>query len=83
MIKLNNLFVGNLSQDTTFIQLANHFTKMGKVLNSKVMLDRDGKCKGYGYIEMDTEAEAKKAMTELEHTKLDGREIEIKEAKPQ
>ena len=56
---------------------------MGKVLNAKVILDRDGQCKGYGYVEMDTEAEAKRAMVELEHTKLDGREIEIKEAKPQ
>lgn len=83
MIKLNNLFVGNLSKGTTFLQLANHFTKMGKVLNAKVILDREGLCKGYGYIEMNTEAEAKKAMVELEHSKIDGREIEIKEAKPQ
>lgn len=83
MIKLNNLFVGNLSPETTFIQLASHFATIGKVLNAKVTIDRNGLCKGYGFIEMDTEADALKAMADLNHTKINGKEIDIKEAKPQ
>lgn len=83
MMKLNNLFVGNLSHLTTFSKLASHFFKIGKVLNAKVIIDRDGSCKGYGFVEMATEKDAKRAMTELNHTKIDGMKIEILEAKPQ
>lgn len=83
MVKLNNLFVGNLSQITTFSKLAAHFFKIGRVLNAKVMIDRDGLCKGYGFVEMATEIDAKRAMVELNHTKIDGMKIEILEAKPQ
>lgn len=83
MVKLNNLFIGNLSHLTTFSKLAAHFFKIGKVLNAKVIIDRDGMCKGYGYVEMATEKDAKRAMAELNHSKIDGHEIEILEAKPQ
>ena len=83
MVKLNNLFVGNLSSDTTYTQLADHFIKIGKVLNSKVIIGRDGLCKGYGYIEMATEEDALEAMEKLNHTKINGMKIEIREAKPQ
>lgn len=83
MTKFNNLFVGNLSHDTSFSQLADHFFKIGKVLNAKVAIDREGLCKGYGFVEMASDQDAKRALTELNHTKIDGMKIEILQAKPQ
>jgi len=83
MVKKNNLFVGNLSRNTTYAQLADHFAKIGKVLNAKVAIDRDGTCKGYGFIEMATEKDALRAMDELSNSEIDGMKIEILEAKPQ
>ena len=79
---MNNLFVGNLSHSTSFIQLADIFFKIGKVLNAKVAIDRDGSCKGYGFVEMATESDAKRAIVELNHTLVNGMKIEILEAKP-
>lgn len=82
MVKMNNLFVSNLPHSTSFIQLAAIFLKIGKVLNAKVMIDRDGTCKGYGFVEMALEKDAKRAISELNHTLVGGMEIEILEAKP-
>lgn len=82
MLKLNNLFVGNLSHNTSFTQLADIFVKIGKVLNAKVAIDRDGSCRGYGFVEMATEKDAKRAITELNHSMVNGMKIEILEAKP-
>ncbi len=79
---MNNLFVSNLSHSTSFIQLAGIFLKIGKVLNAKVAIDRDGTCKGYGFVEMATENDARKAISELNHPLINGLKIEILEAKP-
>jgi RNA recognition motif-containing protein len=83
MVKKNNLFVGNLNSNTTYLQLGNHFAKIGTVLNTKVAIDRDGKCKGHGFIEMSTEKDAIRAMEELNNTEINGMKITILEAKPQ
>ena len=78
-----NLFIGGLSQNVTNAQLEEHFTKAGKVISAKVIMDRDtGLGKGFGFVEMETEDEAKKAMKELNHSEIDGKSIEVKEAKP-
>lgn len=82
MVKMNNLFVSNLSHNTSFIQLAAIFLKIGKVLNAKVAIDRDGACKGYGFVEMATEKDARRALAELNHCLVNGMKIEILEAKP-
>ena len=80
----NKLFIGSLSYSATDSQLEEHFSKSGKVLSAKVITDRyTGQGKGFGFVEMSTEEEAKKAMKELNDTILDGRNIVVKEAKPQ
>ncbi|MBI2033403.1 MAG: RNA-binding protein [Candidatus Levybacteria bacterium] len=79
----NNLFIGSLSPETTDAQLLEHFQKAGKVLSAKVITDRDsGQGKGFGFVEMETVEEAKKAMKELDNSTLNGRAIVVKEAKP-
>ncbi len=77
----NKLFVGSLSYNVTNTQLEEHFAKVGKVLSAKVIIDRNtGLGKGFGFVEMETEEEAKKAMKDLNNTSLDGRNIVVKEA---
>lgn len=79
----NKLFIGSLSYGATDSQLEAHFAQAGKVLSAKVITDRyTGQGKGFGFVEMSTEEEAKKAIKELNGTNLDGRAIVVKEAQP-
>lgn len=78
------LFVGRLSYALTDSQLEEHFAQMGKVISAKVIIDRSsGQGKGFGFVEMSTEEEAKQAMDKLNNSTLDGREIVVSEARPQ
>ncbi|MEK7502437.1 MAG: RNA-binding protein [Patescibacteria group bacterium] len=80
----NKLFVGGLSYGVTDSQLEEHFSQTGKVLSAKVIVDRyTGQGKGFGFVEMATEEEAKTAMDKLNGTQLGDRTIVVKEAKPQ
>jgi len=80
----NKLFVGKLSYALTDSQLEEHFSTIGKVLSAKVIIDRaTGQGKGFGFVEMATEEEAKQAMDKLNNSALDGRNIVVNEAKPQ
>lgn len=75
--------MGGLSHGVTNSQLEEHFKKAGKVLSAKVIIDRQtGLGKGFGFVEMATPEEAKKAIKELNRTEIDGKSIEVKEAKP-
>ena len=79
----NKLFIGSLSYNVTDSQLEAHFATVGKVLSAKVITDRDtGQGKGFGFVEMETEEDAKRAISQLNNTDLDGRNIVVKEAKP-
>ena len=80
----NKLFVGKLPYSLTDAQLEEHFSQAGKVLSAKVIIDRySGQGKGFGFVEMSTEEEAKVAMDKLNNSVLDGRTIVVNEAKPQ
>lgn len=80
----NKLFVGGLAYSLTDSQLEEHFSQAGKVLSAKVIVDRyTGQGKGFGFVEMASEEEAKKAMDTLNGTQLAGRTIAVKEARPQ
>lgn len=80
----NKLFVGSLAYSTTDSQLEEHFSQAGKVLSAKVIVDRyTGQGKGFGFVEMSSEEEAKTAMDKLNGTQLGDRTIAVKEAKPQ
>ena len=80
----NKLFIGSLDYSVTDAQLEEHFSKIGKVLSAKVIVDRmTGQGKGFGFVEMATAEEAKMAMDKLDGSELAGRSIAVKEAKPQ
>ncbi|HBB76200.1 MAG: RNA-binding protein [Candidatus Levybacteria bacterium RIFOXYA1_FULL_41_10] len=80
----NKLFIGSLDYATTDAQLEELFATIGKVLSAKVIVDRNtGQGKGFGFVEMETEELAKTAMDKLNGSDLNGRQIAVKEAKPQ
>lgn len=78
------LFVGSLPYETTDAQLEELFSQAGKVESVKVIIDRySGKGKGFGFVEMATEEDAKKAISTLNGHNLGGRTIVVNEARPQ
>lgn len=80
----NKLFVGSLSWDTTDDTLRNFFASAGSVVSARVITDKfSGRSRGFGFVEMSTPEEAEKALNELNGKELDGRAINVSEAKPQ
>ena len=78
------LFVGSLSYNTTDEGLEEFFKQAGNVVSAKVIMDRDtNRSKGFGFVEMGSEEEAKAAIDQLNGKDLDGRQIAVNEARPQ
>lgn len=78
------LYVGNLADSVTDAQLAEYFAKAGTVVSARVITDKNtGQGKGFGFVEMTTEEEAQKAITELNGTTLGDKAIVVNEARPQ
>ena len=78
------LYVGGLSYDTTEDTLEKTFSEAGTVESAVIINDRDsGRSKGFGFVEMSTDEEAKKAIETLNDKELDGRTIIVNEARPQ
>ncbi|MBI3282793.1 RNA-binding protein [Candidatus Curtissbacteria bacterium] len=78
------LFVGSLPYIATSAQLEELFAKIGKVASVNLITDKfSGQSKGFAFVEMETEEEAKEAIAKLNNTELDGRRIVVNEAKPQ
>ena len=78
------LYVGNISYSTTEDELRELFLKCGEVLSVKIITDPyTGRAKGFGFVEMASEADAKKAIAELNGTMSADRTITVAEAKPQ
>jgi RNA recognition motif-containing protein len=76
-----NLFVAKLSSSTTGDDLQELFSAHGEVTSAKVIIDREtGNSKGFGFVEMANDEEAKAAIAALNETELDGKEIVVKEA---
>ena len=79
----NKLYVGNLSFHLTNEDLQDFFAKAGTVESARVIEDRDtGRSRGFGFVEMSTEEEAKAAIEQLNGEDLDGRSIVVNEARP-
>lgn len=77
------LFVGSLSWGTTDDQLRDYFATVGTVVSASVIVDRDtSRSKGFGFVEMSSDDEAKAAVDKLNNTDLDGRTISVSEARP-
>jgi RNA recognition motif-containing protein len=76
-----NLFVAKLSSSTTGDDLQELFSAHGEVTSAKVIIDREtGNSKGFGFVEMPNDEEAKAAIAAINETELDGKEIVVKEA---
>jgi RNA recognition motif-containing protein len=79
-----NIFVGNLTINVTEENLQDIFSKYGKIKAIKIIKDIfTGKSKGFAFVEMYSENEGQKAITELNLTELDGKKIMINKAKPE
>ncbi len=78
-----NIYVGNLSFDTTEDQLRQLFEAYGAVTSAKIIMDQfTGRSKGFGFVEMGDRDEGMKAIKELDATELGGRNLKVNEAKP-
>ncbi len=77
------LYVGNLPFSATESSLEQIFAQAGKVESAKVITDRDtGRSKGFGFVEMSTEAEAADAIAKFNGADYEGRPMTVNEAKP-
>lgn len=80
----SKLFVGSLSYGVTDDQLNDAFAAAGTVVSAKVIMDREtGRSKGFGFVEMATDEEAKAAIKLLDGKEIDGRAVAVNEARPQ
>lgn len=79
----NKLFVASLSFKIRDAELTEIFASVGNVVSAKVILDRDGRSKGFGFVEMGTQEEAEQAITKLNGTNQFGRDIVVNKQKPQ
>ena len=76
------IYVGNMNYATTEEQLADLFAQFGNVVSADVIFDRfSGQSKGFGFIEMESEDDAKTAIENLNGRELDGRQLRVNEAK--
>ncbi len=77
------LYVGNLTYKVNETDLERLFSQFGTVQSAQVIQDREtGRSKGFGFVEMDTEAQAQAAIQGLHDQEHDGRRLTVNEAKP-
>ncbi|QDV36925.1 RNA recognition motif domain-containing protein [Tautonia plasticadhaerens] len=77
------LYVGNLTYNVSDSDLQELFSHYGSVQSAQVIMDREsGRSKGFGFVEMDTEAEAQAAIQALNEYEYGGRNLTVNEAKP-
>lgn len=78
------LFVGSLSYSVNDDQLKDAFAAAGTVVSAKVIIDREtGRSKGFGFVEMSSDDEAKAAIDMLNGKEIEGRAVAVSEARPQ
>ena len=79
----NKLYVGNLAYSIRDEDLQQAFAQYGNVTSAKVMMDRDtGRSKGFGFVEMSSDAEAQAGINGMNGQALDGRALVVNEARP-
>ncbi len=77
------IYVGNMSYGTTESTIEELFSEFGEVGSVKLITDREtGRAKGFGFVTMNDDAAANKAIEELNGKEYDGRTLRINEAKP-
>lgn len=79
----NKLYVGNLAYSIRDEDLQQAFAQFGTVTSAKVMMDRDtGRSKGFGFVEMGSDAEAQAGINGMNGQALEGRAVVVNEARP-
>jgi RNA recognition motif-containing protein len=77
-----NMYVSNLSFHTSDEDLKNLFSQFGAVSSAKVIMDREtGRSRGFGFVEMGTDAEAKEAIKNLNNKEVEGRAMSVSVAR--
>jgi RNA recognition motif-containing protein len=80
---VKNIFVGNLSFNTTEDELRQLFAAYGQVDRVSILTDRDtGRSRGFGFVEMSSDDDGEKAIAGLNGSQLGGRKLNINEARP-
>jgi RNA recognition motif-containing protein len=80
----SKIYVGGLPYSTSEQELSDLFAQYGGVQSAKVITDKyTGQSRGFGFVEMGSDAEAKAAIEALNGTELGGRSLTVNEAKPQ
>ena len=78
-----NIYVGNISYSTSEDDLRDLFARYGEVTAVRVITDRDtGRSKGFGFVEMTDDDQAKEAISALDSKDFMGRDIRVNEARP-
>jgi len=78
-----NIFIGGLSYGINDADLADLFQEYGEIVSARVIMDRETrKSKGFGFVEMEDDEAAKRAIEELNGAEFDGRTISVSEARP-
>jgi len=79
----NKLYVGNLPYQVRDSDLEQAFSQFGQVTSAKVMMEREtGRSKGFGFVEMGSDAEAQAAITGMNGQPMGGRSVVVNEARP-
>src|SRR5437016_12473038 len=80
---MKNIFVGNLPFSVTEESVRGLFERYGQVNSARIMTDREtGRSRGFAFVEMENEGEADQAITALNGYTLDGRALNVNEARP-
>ena len=80
----NKLYVGNLPYSITEEELTQMFSQCGTVESVRLITDRDtGRSKGFGFVEMSSNEEAEKAISQLGGKEINGRPLTVNESRPQ
>src|SRR5688500_20361981 len=78
------LYVGNLPDSVTEERLQQHFAQHRSVISARIVTDKfTGRSKGFGFVEMSSDAEAERAINALNGTDFEGRNVVVSEARPQ
>jgi len=78
-----NMYVGNLSYEMSEEKLRSEFAEYGEVQSAKIITDKfTGRSRGFGFVEMNSDDEGKKAMEALNGKDCEGRQLVVNEARP-
>lgn len=79
----SKLYVGNLDYGMNDADLQEVFSAAGTVVSAKIIMDPNGRSKGFGFVEMSSGDEAQAAIAQLNGKEINGRALNVSEARPQ